>query len=161
MKEVRADYHTSRWTFQRARRSVFVAAIAVFAAACGSDSPSGPGTPPPAATPIGKYAISTLNGKALPVALAADTNYKYEVTVGTFALTSDGKYSAVITYRQTIPDNVSIFVDSTGGTWALTGTAIQFTNSQDGSKDNAVWSNDLLTFVETDGKITNTWVYKR
>lgn len=134
----------------------------MFAAACGSDSGStGPGNPPPAATPVGNYTISTVNGKALPVAIFSGTNYKYEVTVGTYALTTDGKYSVVTTFRQTVADNVSVFVDSTGGTWTLTGTAIQFTNGQDGSKDNATWDKDQLTFAETDGKVTNTFVYKK
>ena len=152
-------YDTPRWTFQRGRRSLFAFAV-VTAAACGGgggDTSTGPGTQPPpaAATPVGSYSIKTINGTALPVALyPADPNYKYEVTVGTLALTADGKYSVVTTYRQTITGNTSTFVDSTGGTWVLTGTNVAFTNAQDASKDNAAFDKDQLTFAEANGKVT-------
>jgi hypothetical protein len=123
------------------------------AAACRS------GTEPGVTTPVGTYTIATVNGKTPPVAIFADTNYTYEVMSGSVALTGDGKYSAVIAYRQTIPGNVSTFVDSTGGTWAQSGTVIRFTNGQDGSTDQATWANAELTFVESEGKATDTYVY--
>jgi len=102
-----------------------------------------------------------VNGKSLPVALAADGNYLYEVTVGTLSITSDGKYSVVTTFRQTIPGNVQLFVDSTGGSWVLNGTTINLTNGQDGSADQATWANKQLTFAESDGTTTTTYVYSR
>jgi hypothetical protein len=100
-----------------------------------------------------------VNGKNLPVALFAEATYTYEVTNGTLALTSDGKYSVVTTFRQTLPGSVSTFVDSTGGTWVQAGSNIQMTNSQDGSLDTATWDKGILTFVEVDGKTTTTFVY--
>jgi hypothetical protein len=78
---------------------------------------------------------------------------------GSIVLTNSGKYSSVITYRQTIPGNVSTFVDSTGGTWVQSGSLIRFTNGQDGSTDQATWANAQLTFVESEGKATDTYVY--
>lgn len=99
----------------------------------------------------------TVNAKALPAAIYPTApEYKYEVTVGTLALTADGKYSVKTTYRQTITAGniVSVDVDSSGGTWALTGTAVQFTNDQDGSKDNAVWDKDQLTFIEANARVS-------
>jgi hypothetical protein len=157
MKEAKQRNPLFRWTNGRLRSLAFVAMFAA-AGACGGDSPSGPTA---AKTPDGSYTISTVNGKGLPVAIFSDTNYTYEVTSGTVALTTDGKYSIVTKFRQTIPGNVSTFVDSTGGTWLLSGTSITFTNADDKSTDTAAWANGQLTFRETDGKNTNTYVYAR
>ena len=127
------------------------------AAACGGDSSTGPRTP---TTPVGSYAIQTVNGKSLPVAIYADTNYTYEVTSGSLALGADAKYSIVTTFRQTIPGNVSIFVDSSGGTWQQSGSTVQLTSAPpESSKDSATWSNGLLTFLEVLGKTSATYVY--
>jgi hypothetical protein len=127
--------------------------------ACGSDSPGGPSEPAVPTTPVGSYTITTVNGKTLPVALFAEATYTYEVTNGTLALTNDGKYSVVTTFRQTLPGSVSTFVDSTGGTWVRTGSTINLTNGQDGSLDTGTWDKGVLTFVEVDGKVTTTFVY--
>jgi hypothetical protein len=159
MKEAHSEYDTSRWTFQRGRRSVVAFAfVALAAAACGGggDTSTGPGNqPPPTATPTGSYSIKTINNTALPVGLyPATPDYKYEVTAGSLVLTADGKYTVMTTYKQTITGNVSTFVDSTGGTWVLTGTSVAFTNGQDASKDNATFDKDQLTFAEANGKVT-------
>jgi len=163
MKGVDVRHTLSRLTIDRARRSGFVLAFASLAAlaACGSDSSTGPSGPAVPTTPVGSYTITTINGKGLPVALFAEASYTYEVTNGTLALTSGGKYSVVTTFRQTLPGSVSTFVDSTGGTWVQTGTNIQLTNGQDGSLDTATWDKGILTFVEVDGKVTTTYVYGR
>jgi hypothetical protein len=138
--------------------------VAVSMAACGSDSsvaPSGPPAPTVLTTPAGSYDISTINAKSLPVAIFSDTGgYTFEVTSGTLILTADGKYSTKLGMRQTIAGKVDQFTDSTGGTWVLSGTTVTFTNSQDQSTDKADWSNTgKLTFVEIEGKATNTYVY--
>ena len=161
MKGVDVRHTLSRLTIDRARRSGLVLAFASLAvlAACGSDSSTGPSGPAVPTTPVGSYTITTINGKGLPVALFAEASYTYEVTNGTLALTSGGKYSVVTTFRQTLPGSVSTFVDSTGGTWVQTGTNIQLTNGQDGSLDTATWDKGILTFVEVDGKVTTTYVY--
>ena len=160
MKETKRRNPLSHWTNGRFRSLALVATFAALASAgaCAGDSPSGPATPK---TPDGSYSIATVNGKGLPVAIFADTNYTYEVMSGSLTLTTDGKYSIVTTFRQTIPDNVSTFVDSTGGTWVLSGTSVQLTNGQDGSPDTATWANGQLTFTETDGKTTTIFVYAR
>jgi len=140
---------------------VLGATIAI--AACGGDS-SGSTAPPTPATPPGAYNISTINAKALPFALASDTGgggYKLEVVSGTVTLTADGKYSSVVTTRQTLASKVDLFVDSTGGTWVLSGTTIAFTNGQDASIDHADWVSGKLTFVETNFTSQNTYVYTK
>jgi hypothetical protein len=160
MKERKQRYSRSHWTNGRLRSLAYVATFAALtaAAACGGDSPSAPATPK---TPDGSYTISTVNGKSLPVAIFADTNYTYEVMSGSLVLTTDGKYSVVTKFRQTVPGNVSIFPDSTGGTWVLSGTSITFTNNDDKSTDTAAWANGQLTFTEVDGKTTTTYVYAK
>jgi hypothetical protein len=135
-------------------RACFVACAALLAA-CGGDS-TGPNAP---SGPAGAYAIATINAKALPVAIFADTGFTYEVTAGTLTLTGDSKYSVMTTFRQTVPGNVSTFVDSTGGTWSLSGTTITFVNGEDASTDKAEWVSGKLTFTVIDGKATNTYVY--
>jgi hypothetical protein len=125
-------------------------------AACGSDGTTTPGG---SNSPVGTYSISTVNGKNLPVALYAEGSYSYEVTNGTIGLTSDGKYSMINTYRQTIPGDVEIFVDTTGGTWSLSGTTITMTDGLDGSTVSLTWATNQLMFAIVDGKVTNTYVY--
>ena len=147
-----------RWTIGW-KRSLACAGTfgAIVLAACGGDA-SGPDV---SKTPVGSYIISTLNGKPLPAALFSETDYTLEVTSGSLVLTTDGKYSTVTTTRQTVPGNVSIFVDSTGGAWVLSGSQVQFTDGQDGSKLSAAWGNGQLTFSETDGGVTTTLVYAK
>ena len=91
----RSVHATSRWTIARARRSLVGLAIAVAGiTACGGDSPTGPGD---SSSPVGSFAISTVNAKALPFTMFSDTNYKYELTAGSMALTSDGKFVLFLT----------------------------------------------------------------
>jgi len=130
---------------------------AVVVAACGSDS-TGPGEP----GVVGSYSITTVNGKTLPVALFNEATYKYEVTNGSISLTGDGKYTVVTNFRQTIPGNISLFTDSTFGTWSQSGSVINFKNAQDTTaKDQATWVGTQLTFALTDGKVTTTYVYTK
>jgi hypothetical protein len=143
--------HTSRLVFGRPQAIVFGLALAVVFAAC-SDSSTGPHSN----TPAGDYAIATVNSKAPPVAILSDTNFLIEFTAGTCALTSDGKYTRVVTFRQTIPGNVSTFVDSTRGTWTLSGTTVRFVNSLDTTeKDSATWASGTLTFVSYPTSVIN------
>jgi hypothetical protein len=141
-----------------------ILAIALVIAACGGDSgPTNPGGGgQTSSTPTGSYDISTVNAKALPFTVFSDTGgYKWEVTAGSFGLTADGKYTAKWTFRQTIGGRVDTFIDSTFGTWALSGTTVNFTNAQDANaNDKAEWSNTgKLTFTEIEGTATNTYVY--
>lgn len=120
-------------------RTLAVAIAAAILTACGSDSPSGPSS---ATSPEGNYTISTINGKAVPMAVFSDTGgYKLEVLAGTLGVQSGGKYSVVTSYRQTIAGIVSTYSDSSGGNWLQTGTTVAFTDGSDGSKVQGAWSN--------------------
>jgi hypothetical protein len=158
MKGVGVRHSLSCLTIQRARRSTAAVGLLLLGtlAACGGDGTTEPGRP---TTPVGAYAISTVNGKALPVSLFADGGFNYEVMSGKLTLTNDGKYSAVTTFRQTLPGNVETFVDSVGGTWVLAGTTVSMTNPSDGSSGSAAWGNGTLTISATDAGVTTTFVY--
>ena len=111
MKRVRQQGASFRLTIG-GMRTLAVALVATVLAACGSDSPSGPGT---ATSPEGNYTISTINGKAVPMAIFSDTGgYKLEVLAGTLGMQSGGKYSVITSYRQTIAGIVSTYSDSSG-----------------------------------------------
>ena len=163
MRESRAEHTTPRWTIGRASAlaRVTLCATLVWIAACGSDSTTSPGGGGNPNSPIGSYNISTVNGKNLPVALYSAGTYTYEVTAGNIGLTSDGKYSMINTYRQTIPGDVEVFVDTTGGTWSLSGTTISMTDAADGSTGSITWSANQLMFAIVDGTVTNTYVYTK
>lgn len=134
----------------------------VVTTACGSDSATGPGGANDPPTPLGAYSITTVNGKALPVAVFNEPSYLYEVMSGTMSLTADGKYVAVTSFRQTVPNNVSIYKDSTFGTWTRTGAQISLKNAQDTTANSqAVWVDKQLTFAMTDGSVTLTYVYNK
>jgi hypothetical protein len=138
-------------------------ASAVALAACGGDasSPGGPSGPLTFKNPVGSYDAATINAKNLPVAIFSGDNYSYEVTSGSLSLTADGKFLLKETFRQTVAGAVSDFVDSTYGSWVLSGNTVNFTSAQDGSADKADWSTSgALTFVEAEGTASNTYVYK-
>jgi len=147
------------------RRARTVTAVTLFAFAalftgCGGSEPTGPGGEKLYKNPAGSYDISTVNDHALPVAIYSDTAYTYERMSGTITLLPGGKYSSVMTSRQTIAGKIDTFVDSMGGTWTLVGAQVQFTDDADGSTDSAAWSNlGKLTFSEAEGKATNTYLY--
>lgn len=125
--------------------------------ACGGDSPTGPGG---SGSPVGSYTLSTVNGKGLPFTMFSDTGYKYEVTAGSLALTGDGKFSFVNTYRQTVGTNIETFIDSSGGTWKQTGSSFSFVGS-DSTTSTGTFANNQLTIIQVDGAVTTTGVYTK
>lgn len=161
MRETRSHEGVIGRTISRAR-TLAVGASIIVVAACGSDA--GPTTPggQSANSPVGSYAITTVNAKSLPVALFSDPLYTYEVTSGSIALTNDGKYTVVTNFRQTIPGNVSNIADSTYGTWSQSGATINLKNSQDTTaQDQGTWAGTQLTFALTAGNTTTTYVYTK
>src|SRR4051812_44890150 len=152
MKETGIQHAASRRTIDRLRtlagRLSLAAAVTTFAACGGDGGPSTPSGPTTYANPVGAYEVSTINAKSLPVAIFSGDSYSYEVLSSALSLTADGKFSVKETYRQTIAGKVDLFNDSTGGTWVLSGTTVNFVNGQDGSANRADWSNSgSLTFT--------------
>lgn len=132
------------WTIGRWR------ALAAFAAIVGIVACSDSSGPNVQKSPEGNYTIATVNGKAVPAPLFSDTGgYTLEITSGSLSLTSDGKYSSVMGFRQTLPGSVSTYSDSTGGTWVRNGGNVQFTETSTGFVASAVWTNGHITVTDS------------
>lgn len=147
-------YTTSR----RARTVTAVTTLIASAllAACGGDGPTGPDVP---GQFLGTYEVSTINDHQLPFAIFADTGYTYERMSGSIELKADGQYVASMTSRQTLIGKVDVFVEGAMGKWTRSGTQVVFLAGQD-TVDRAEWAAPgKLTFVEAEGKATNTYVY--
>jgi hypothetical protein len=155
-------------TRNRVRRSIVllgvVLAVVVVACSGSKDATTAPtgggggsGTP---GSPAGSFALSTVNAKPLPYMMFSDTGYTLETTGGTFALQAGGKFTATITSRETIVGIVSIYVDSTFGTWSnSTPSTIIFTNTADGTTQNATWDGTKMTIM--DASSSSTLVYTK
>jgi hypothetical protein len=102
--------------------------------------------------------MMTANGKAVPVPVFAEGTYSYDVTGGTMKITSDGKFSFVTNFRQTLPGSVENFVDSASGTWTASGATLQMTLN-DGSVIQATSDKTTLTGAFAYEGFTLTAVY--
>ena len=150
--------------FRRARTVTAVTFVLAFGAlqACGSDALTGPNGQKLPKNFLGSYDASKINDKVLPVAIFSEPDYTYERMSASITIAIDGTYSAKMTSRQTVAGKVDTFIDSTGGTWALNGKQITFTDGADASIDHAEWSETgTLTFAEVEGPTTNTYLYTR
>ena len=158
-----AESNAVVYTTTRQTRTVIAVTLLAFAgmlSACsGADSTAPNGQKVPKNF-IGAYDVTTVNDKALPVAIFADTAYTYERMSGTLILTPDGRYSAKMTSRQTVAGRVDLFVDSASGRWTYSDTLVTFTDDDQSTIDHAKWLDPgRFTFAEVDGKDTNTYVY--
>ena len=155
MREVRTRASLQHLTIRRAKALAAFAAIVAIVACSDSSAPTAQ------KTPEGSYTIATVNGKAVPAPLFADTGgYMLEITSGSLSLTSDGKYSSVMGFRQTLPGVVSTYSDSTGGTWVRSGGNVQFTETSTGLVLTAVWTTGRITVTDTtSGTSPTTLVY--
>lgn len=144
------------------RNAVGLAVLAVtLTTACGKgEGATGPVTP---ATPEGSYTLQTIDAKAMPYAMYAETDYNLDVMSGTLSVTSNGRWVAKTVTRETIAGNVSTYSDSTFGTWSVpAGTKIAaFINTETSVTSNATWTATDVTVNDVDGSITRKLVYKR
>jgi hypothetical protein len=147
----------------RVRRALSILAIAATALApiaCGGDA-TGPGSPTTSSSPVGTFSLTSLNGKALPAILFADTNYTVEITVASLNLSADGKYTSVVSSRETVAGNISTYVDTAAGSWTQSASALTFTSDDDGAELSATFASHTLTFMTTTGASTQTWIYAK
>jgi hypothetical protein len=146
------------------RHALAIAAMAasvIVPIACGSDSSTSPDNP---TTPVGAYSLTAFNGKAPPVTLFSDTNYSVTLSDASLSLTAEGNYQATTTVRETVLGHISVYADTTSGTW-IQGTggagALVFTDKFDGRKVTATWSGLTITLTDTTGGATSSATYKR
>jgi len=128
-----------------------LAPLFALVAACGG-SEAGPAGPPPPSTPIAAYTLTTVDAKALPAVMFADTGYTLEVTQGTLTLTADLKYAGTVTTRETVDGNISYYLERASGSWAQSAGsgAITFTPTV-GPAQPATWTATKLTVTQSDG----------
>lgn len=155
-----------------------VAVAAAFAvAACGGNteaptSPTQPGTPTQPTTPVGPttpadttligiFNLSTVNSKALPVTILADSAYSLAVVSATVTMQSSNHYVLAITTRETVDGNVSAYSDTTTGSWTASGANITLTDSTDGSVVTATWDGTHLVVSQMDDTAKDSYLYLR
>lgn len=101
-------------------------------------------------TPVGTFTLATVNTKALPATMYADTGYTVEVTAGSITVTADKKYAGSVTVRETVDGKASIYVDHPAGSWTQAGNAITLTPTG-GAAQSGTWSATSLTVTTSDG----------
>lgn len=138
-------------------------AVAVVTACSKGEGPTGPAIP---ATPVGTYTLLTIDTKALPYLMYADTGYTLEISSGTLTVTSGARWVSKIVQRETVAGNVSTYSDSTFGTWALpTGStapgSATFVNAETNASTTVTWTATDITVDDKDGTTTRRVVYRR
>ena len=124
---------------------------------------TGPGIP---ATPQGNYSLRTIDTKALPYTMYADTGYTLEIESGTLTVTTGGRWVSKIVQRETVAGTVSTYSDSTFGIWALPmgstapGTAT-FLNAETNVSTTVTWTATDITIDDKDGAVIRRVVYRR
>jgi hypothetical protein len=133
---------------------VFAALIAI--TACGDKGPT------EAATPIGGFALESIDGRTIPLTLATAANYRLEITAGTLDLAANGTFTATMVTKQTVDNFSENYVDSTAGTWQRTATgSYAFLVTGEMAADTAAWTEGKLTFTDRTETPPVVLVYKR
>lgn len=147
---------------RRAVLGAFTAFVVMAVGACGGDGSTGPGGDNTPTSPVGTYALTSVGGKPVPVTMFSDTAYTEVIAKASLALQTDGKYQAIVTTNETIAGNLSVYVDTSAGTWkqGATASALVLTSTDDASMPavNAVWSGKTLTVTDADSA---KWVFTR
>jgi hypothetical protein len=123
-------------------------------AACGGDSGTGPNS-----NPAGSYHLATVAGKSVPATMFSDTAFTDVIAAGSLALQADGKYVIAVTTNETIAGHLSVYVDSTAGTWTQSGAnALTMVSADGGGSTSAAWAGPTVTLVDVDSV---SWVFSR
>jgi hypothetical protein len=131
-----------------------VALAAGAATACGSDGATGP------SSPVGSYALSSVNGKTLPATVLADTDFSVAISQGTLALQGDGKFVLGVTSTWTIEGHPSVFVSADTGTWTQANGRLVFTYV-DSTTQTGAWQRDQVTVTDSSAATVTTLVFAR
>jgi hypothetical protein len=130
---------------------VVLAATVITSAACDLTGPK---------TPVGNYILASIDGKTVPVALAAEVDYKFEVLSGMLSLAADGNFTSVTQMRETVQNHASVFVDTIGGTWTRDHSVLTLTAS-DSLVTTGSWNGGRVTLAVVDGSSTTAYAYAR
>ncbi len=116
--------------------------LLAFLIACGGDS-----TSPNSDDISGNYTLRTVNGSALPFSIQSGTT---TLTVLSDALTvgSNGTWSEVTSYRQTVNGQTTTGTGTDGGTWVRAGSQVSLHSSAGSAGDyNGTYSSGTLTLT--------------
>ena len=136
------------------RRLLAALTLVALVAACGDSTSS------PKKSPIGAWALATLDGTAPPVVVNTfgDTTFFFDGS--TLTIGADGKFSEAYSLRLSAQTGDSAFVQTDTGTWAIQGTTITFSVIGDTPQQSGSYTGEFRdsTIVEAG---TNVWVYRR
>jgi hypothetical protein len=119
------------------RNTLRAGAIVVALAAC-SDS-TGPDTD----DLVGSYDLITIDGASLPVIVDQIGEDKAEITMGTVTLDEDGTFGDATELRITEGGVVTTEVQSTQGTWTVSGSTVSFVPNDGSGNYSMTWNGQL------------------
>ena len=122
------------------RNTLRAGAIAFALAAC-SDS-----TGPDSDDLVGSYNLITIDGASLPVIVDQIGEDKAEITLGTVTIDDDGTFGDATELRITEGGVVTTEVQSTQGTWTISGSTVTFVPNDGSGNYTMTWDGeDRLT----------------
>ena len=119
------------------RNTLRAGVIAVALAAC-SDS-TGPDTD----ELVGSYNLFTIDGASLPVIVDQIGEDKAEITMGTVTLDENGTFGDATEIRVTEGGVVTTEVQSTQGTWTVSGSTVTFVPNDGSGNYTMTWNGQL------------------
>jgi len=120
------------------RNTLRAGAVAVALAACSGDS-----TGPDSDDLVGTYDLITIDGASLPVIVDQIGEDKAEITMGTVTLDEDGTFGDATELRITEGGVVSTEVQSTQGTWTVSGSTVTFVPNDGSGTYSMTWNGQL------------------
>lgn len=120
------------------RNTLRAGVIAVALAACSGDS-----TGPDSDDLVGSYDLITIDGASLPVIVDQIGEDKAEITMGTVTLDEDGTFGDATELRITEGGVVSTEVQSTQGTWTVSGSTVTFVPNDGTGTYSMTWNGQL------------------
>lgn len=139
----------------RLRRSLAIAGVTAVAsaAACG-DGATGP------TSPVGSYALSSVNGLALPATVLSDTGFSVAISEGSLSVQADGRFVVGVTSTWTIEGHPQVFVAADTGSWTEAGGRLVFTYV-DSTTQTGSWQRDRITVTDSTSAPVTTFVFAR
>ena len=127
----------------RTFRPALAAALLLVAAACGSDT----GTGPDDGSITGSYTLRTINGQNLPYTTLSSGLNKAEVLSSSLSLNADGTFREERSMRRTHAGVAITEAEPKFGTYTSTGSGVTF-KATDGAQASGTRGSGSITFVE-------------
>lgn len=119
------------------RNTLRAGVIAVALVACGDS------TGPDSDDLVGSYDLITIDGASLPVIVDQVGEDKAEITLGTVTLDEDGTFGDATELRLTEGGVVTTEVQSTQGTWTVSGSTVTFVPNDGSGNYSMTWDGQL------------------